>query len=508
MAFTEIDEKLLVRAYQAGDERAFDTIVRTQYNALYAHAYSRLKSHESAEDAVQDTLLRAYRALSKLDGDLALKAWLHRILTNVCHDEGNRRRRQQGLVEKIGAIPEELAGDPAEEAALYDTVRIMSQALEELPESYREALVLRYVDGLSFREVAEAAGVTEENARARVHRGRLALHKIMARVAIIVAFLVPGLKRTQHAATGAEQAIVTPGLSEQTISLTTQLTSHAIQAAPVVSRFAEMSAAMPGGKSALAAAAVTAVAAVTLPVAYTVNEVRRPEPKPAAVAAPAPESDFRTAGRADGPTTTTIVGRSGSGATVTSTTAAPPASTTSTTLPPSLRRPFEIALGVTETTTPPGLPKATTTTTTTSTTTAPPPVDDAPEVEGRLEGPVTVTGAAPQFDLAGEVTVMVDGKTQAGSIEGRLYVNDDGTASSDGLDLAVDGTAVVLKFRGRATPAVDAAGATVYELTGTYVLKGGDQLGLPERGTLQGSLRDSGDGTGLLAFDFSGQDSS
>ncbi|MCU1483827.1 MAG: hypothetical protein JWN67_573, partial [Actinomycetia bacterium] len=60
MAFTEIDEKLLVRAYQAGDERAFDTIVRTQYNALYAHALRRLSQHEAAEDAVQDTMLRAY----------------------------------------------------------------------------------------------------------------------------------------------------------------------------------------------------------------------------------------------------------------------------------------------------------------------------------------------------------------------------------------------------------------------------------------------------------------
>ena len=92
MAFTEIDEKQLVRAYQAGDERAFDTIVRTQYNALYAHAVRRLTDHAAAEDAVQDTLLRAYRALPNLDGDLALRAWLHRILTNVCVDAWRKRR--------------------------------------------------------------------------------------------------------------------------------------------------------------------------------------------------------------------------------------------------------------------------------------------------------------------------------------------------------------------------------------------------------------------------------
>src|SRR3712207_3296159 len=132
MAITEIDEKLLVRAYQAGDERAFDTIVRTQWKALYSHAVRRLTDHEAAEDAVQDTLLRAYRALPNLDGDLALRAWLHRILTNVCYDEGNRRRRALALQEKVEALPVESAADAADEAVLPDTVRIMSEALKDL----------------------------------------------------------------------------------------------------------------------------------------------------------------------------------------------------------------------------------------------------------------------------------------------------------------------------------------------------------------------------------------
>jgi len=72
LAYTEVDEKQLVRAYQAGDERAFDTIVRTQWKALFSHALRRLNDPESAEDAVQDTLLRAYRALPSFSGDLAI----------------------------------------------------------------------------------------------------------------------------------------------------------------------------------------------------------------------------------------------------------------------------------------------------------------------------------------------------------------------------------------------------------------------------------------------------
>ena len=487
MAFTEIDEKLLVRAYQAGDERAFDTIVRTQYNALYAHALRRLSDHDSAEDAVQDTLLRAYRALPNLDGDLALRAWLHRILTNVCHDEGNRRRRQQGLVEKVGAMPEELAADPVDEAVLHDTVRIMSEALKDLPESYREALVLRYVDGLSFRDVAEATGTTEENARARVHRGRLALNKLMSRVAVMLAFIIPGLRRTQESTpTGAEQA-VSSGMSEHTVSLATQLTTHAMSAAPTVSRFAEMASGLPGGKSTLAAAAVTAVAAVSVPVAYTVNEVRKPERPPAAVAAPAPtaqEEALNAAGGSGGPAP-----------------AAAASTTTTTTLPKSQTDPFPEANVVIT----PVVPQAAPSTSSTTSTTAP---KGKPGV--RLEGDITaddltVTGESPQFDIAGPIVFETDDGTAVGELAGRVFVRADGTADGDDVLLTLeDGTELPLSFRGTVIAANQGEGEATYHVTGTYSMPGAGEVQLAERGDLTFELSVRADGAGALILTFSG----
>src|SRR4051812_32846759 len=266
MAITDLDEQLLVRAHQAGDEHAFGQIVRSQHRTLYAHAYRRLGSHEAAEDAVQDTLLRAYRALPSFNGDLRLRAWLHRILTNVCHDEGNRRRRQAGLIDKPEAQPIELAADPVEETILHDTVRVMSSALAELPESYREALVLRYVDGLSFREVAQITGVTEENARARVHRGRLALHKVLSRLSVMIAFAVPGLRRTQKAIDSGSDA-ATSGASDHTVSLGNQLAGHVYQAAPALNRVAADGGSFIAAKSSAVATVAAAVAAVAAPVA-------------------------------------------------------------------------------------------------------------------------------------------------------------------------------------------------------------------------------------------------
>jgi RNA polymerase sigma-70 factor, ECF subfamily len=476
MAFTEIDEKALVRAYQAGNERAFDTIVRTQYNALYAHALRRLSQHEAAEDAVQDTLLRAYRALPNLDGDLALRAWLHRILTNVCHDEGNRRRRAQGLVDKVSALPEELVGDPAEEAVLFDTVRIMSEALDELPESYREALVLRYVDGLSFREVAEVTGVTEENARARVHRGRGALSKIMSRLALIAAFIIPGLRRTQTASSSTASTAADAGVGDHAVNLTTQLTSHVMTSAPAMSRFAEAASSLPSGtKSAIAAAAVTAVAAVSVPVAvHTVREAQRPNRPAPAVAAPAPGSEK------DGGLTS--AGTDPDSAATTSTTAT---ETTSTTLPLSQTHPFEALAGTPDdstssTTTPPR--KSNTTSTTV-----------APAQGSVVKGEVTTTdlsesGESPQWDIEGALTLTVGDKVRTGTITGRIYVYDDGTASADQLTLVVEAHTLQLRFRGDVVDIQNSDGTTTYQILGSYLLTGAADVGLADRGDVTSSF--------------------
>ena len=459
MAFTDLDEKRLVRAYQAGDERAFDTIVRTQYNALYAHALRRLSQHEAAEDAVQDTLLRAYRALPNLDGDLALRAWLHRILTNVCYDEGNRRRRQQGLVEQVSALPEEVGSDPAEEAMVFETVQLMAKALDDLPESYREALVLRYVDGLSFREVAEATGTSEENARARAHRGRIALRKAMSRIAVVLAFVIPGLKRTQDVGSGAAtgQAV---GVSDHAVNLSTQLTGHVLTAAPTVSRLADVGSTFSAGKSAIAAAAVTAVAAVSVPVAvHTVQDAQR-NSRPPAVAAP---STSTTAGDS------TLAGKQADERTGSLSTA--------TTLPPSQLFPF---LTTGEHT--PSSAGTATSPTTTTTIEAPPPSN---VVEGRLTADgLRVTGTSPQWDVAGAMSFVVGGKTSKGSIAGRVYTYEDGAAESDEMVVTIHQTQLVLRFRGRVTKTDVTDSHVTARIEGNYVFHGASAYGLPERGTV------------------------
>lgn len=165
----------LVDDYVSGHPEAFDQIVTRYRPFLLAVAHRRLGSAPDAEDAVQECLLRAYKGIARLDRtspDIVLSRWLMRILLNVCTDVGIRRTRQLALPAKIAALrssADQEANDLVGEApdAWY-----LRSALDDLPQSQREAFVLREVDGLEYAAVAARTGVSEDNARARVHRAR------------------------------------------------------------------------------------------------------------------------------------------------------------------------------------------------------------------------------------------------------------------------------------------------------------------------------------------------
>lgn len=172
------EDREVVSAFQAGDEEAFGRIVRTHYPMLLARARRRLQNTSDAEDAVQETFLRAYLALDRFAGEFRLGAWLNRILANTCADACNRRMGEVKLRDRLSTrrddtgTPDEVAGDP-------ELRRVIQAAIASLPESYRVAFVLREIEEKPYAEVAETMAVTEENARARVHRARSSLARTL-----------------------------------------------------------------------------------------------------------------------------------------------------------------------------------------------------------------------------------------------------------------------------------------------------------------------------------------
>ena len=172
------DDRRLVGAFQAGEEDAFARIVGAHYSSLLAEARRKLRSAGDAEDAVQETLLRAYLALDRFGGEYRLRAWLSRILTNACTDVRSRRSGELRLVDRLAHRRDEVPGAD-EWVADSELRRKIEEAIASLPETYRVAFVLREVEERSYAEVAEEMSVTESNARARVHRARSSLTRAL-----------------------------------------------------------------------------------------------------------------------------------------------------------------------------------------------------------------------------------------------------------------------------------------------------------------------------------------
>ena len=200
-----IDDQELVAAHRAGDSEAFEELVREYRQALITHAQRKLGCVATAEDAFQETLVRAYRALPNFDGEYRLGPWLHRIMANVCIDEANRRRRDGEKTQNLLAQPAARldAASPEDELGMHIDDADLYFALDSLPDPHKEALVLRFVDELDYDQVAKISGVSEQNARARVSRARAAMRSAMKGVAILPAFLFGLLRRGEKAAAAA-----------------------------------------------------------------------------------------------------------------------------------------------------------------------------------------------------------------------------------------------------------------------------------------------------------------
>jgi RNA polymerase sigma-70 factor (ECF subfamily) len=173
------DAELVVRT-RAGDPDAFGPLVSRYYDACWRFAYHMLGERADAEDVVQDSFLRAYLAIGRYDERDQFRGWLFRILTNQCHNaltsRGRRTRRfvqDEIALESAPAPPLGLATG-VEDAALV-------QALSQLDPLQREALLLKYAEGLEYGEMSAMTGAGESALKMRVKRGSERLRALLGR---------------------------------------------------------------------------------------------------------------------------------------------------------------------------------------------------------------------------------------------------------------------------------------------------------------------------------------
>ncbi len=175
----ELEE--LVRAAQAGDRQAFDELVRRTYVDTYTLALRLTANEEDAQDVVQESYLRAWRAIGRFRGDAQFSTWMYRITANAAFTAVKRRRRShsdrlESVDEPIDLHPENQPEDAAETAALLGR---LSVALEQLPPKLRALVVLKDVYGLPHEEIAEELGISVAAAKVRLHRGRKKLRDLL-----------------------------------------------------------------------------------------------------------------------------------------------------------------------------------------------------------------------------------------------------------------------------------------------------------------------------------------
>jgi len=179
----ETEDALIVRLAHDLDG-SFESLVLAHQDRLYSIALRFLGDPGSAEEAAQDCLVRAYRALAGYDAarirELRLRPWLATIVLNLCRTRAVRRKRAGAPplsldLDEPGRALAEPAADPAgSPVAIADRREARSRwatLVAGLPPAYRAAVVLRHVDGLSYPELAQALDRPEGTVKAQVHRG-------------------------------------------------------------------------------------------------------------------------------------------------------------------------------------------------------------------------------------------------------------------------------------------------------------------------------------------------
>lgn len=170
---TDLD---LVEQSRYGDPQAFREIYERFGGMVYNLAYRLSDDPEDAADLTQEIFLRVYRHLGTFRGKSTLKTWIYRVALNHCRSRLARRRpASETLVAEPGGrarqIPDPRRG-PEELAAAEDEGRLVGEALRRLPPPFREAVVLRDLEGLSYQEIAAVTGVRVGTVRSRIARGR------------------------------------------------------------------------------------------------------------------------------------------------------------------------------------------------------------------------------------------------------------------------------------------------------------------------------------------------
>lgn len=179
------DEELILEFQKNNMEDAFNILVQRYKNPLTNYVFRFLGDYEACADVVQETMIKVYRYKDTYSSVAKFSTWVYTIAGNLARTEYRRQRRRNifsisdyGEEHKTYDLPDEsYRPDVATDSGIKD--EIIQKALLKVKEAYREAVILRDVQGMSYEEIAEILGVNEGTVKSRINRGRAQLQELL-----------------------------------------------------------------------------------------------------------------------------------------------------------------------------------------------------------------------------------------------------------------------------------------------------------------------------------------
>ena len=182
----ELSDEELILEFQKNDrEDAFNILVQRYVNPLTNFVFRFLGDYEACNDVVQETMIKVYRYKDSYSSVAKFSTWIYTIAGNLARTEYRRQRRQNifsindyGEEHQTYDLPDEsYRPDVITDSGIKD--EIIQKALMKIKETYREAVILRDIQGLSYEEISEILGVNEGTVKSRINRGRAQLQELL-----------------------------------------------------------------------------------------------------------------------------------------------------------------------------------------------------------------------------------------------------------------------------------------------------------------------------------------
>ena len=180
MAHEKDDELALIAKARNGDGDAYGLLVQANQDRIYASVLRQVRDEHKAMDITQEAFIQAYRAIDTYEDRARFSTWMYRIAMNLItshyrHERAQKRGGNQHETSlNIEGMPEPGADQrtPDDQVAAEDVGAIVRAAIDELEEEYRDVVVMRDLQGLSYEEIAETLDIAPGTVRSRLHRGR------------------------------------------------------------------------------------------------------------------------------------------------------------------------------------------------------------------------------------------------------------------------------------------------------------------------------------------------